>query len=337
MTQNDPDPATAMQRLVEGFRVSQAIHVAATLGIADLLAGGSRTSDQLAEATGTHPTALYRLLRALASVNVLQELADRRFALTPLGEHLRSDVPGSIAGTAAYIGRPYIWQVWAELLYSVRTGENAFRHVHGTDLWTYRASHPEENAIFNRSMASNAGRWSAAFGAAYDFGRFHTLVDVGGGDGTLLAAILAAHPGLNGVVFDQPHVVARAPALLAEAGVAERCRVVGGDFFAAVPSGGDAYVLRAVIHDWEDEEAGRILAAVRQAIRVDGTLLLVERVLAPPNEGPEGKFSDLNMLVTAGGHERSAEEFATLLAAARFQLSRIVPTGQYAVIEAAPD
>lgn len=337
MTQNDPDPASAMQRLVVGFQVSQAINVAATLGIADLLAGGSRTSDQLAEATGTHPTALYRLLRALASVNVLQELADRSFALTPLGERLRSDVPGSIAGTAAYIGRPYIWQVWAELLYSVRTGENAFRHVHGTDLWTYRASHPEENAIFNRSMASNAGRWSVAFGAAYDFGRFHTLVDVGGGDGTLLAAILAAHPGLNGVVFDQPHVVARAPALLAEAGVAERCRVVGGDFFAAVPSGGDAYVLRAVIHDWEDEEAGRILAAIRQAIRVDGTLLLIERVLAPPNEGPEGKFSDLNMLIGAGGHERSPEAFATLLAAARFQLSRIVPAGLYSVIEAAPD
>ena len=336
MSADNSDPAAAVQRLLEGFRVSQAIHVAATLGIADLLAGGSRTSDELAASTATHPPSLYRLLRALASVGVLRELDERRFALTPLGECLRSDVPDSIAGWAAFLGRPYHWQTWAGLLYSVRTGQNAFRHIHQTDVWTYRSSRPRENAIFNRAMASNARRAGAALLAAYDFGRFQTLVDVGGGNGTLLAAILAAYPALTGVLFDQPHVVAQAPAVLAAAGLAERCRVVGGDFFAEVPGGGDAYLMRAVIHDWSDEESRRILAAVRRAMPAGGVLLLVERVIAPPNEGPEAKFGDLNMLVAAGGRERSAEEFAALLAAAGFQLSRIVPAGQFAVIEAVP-
>jgi hypothetical protein len=336
MTNHDSDPATKLRRLAEGYQLSQAIHVAATLGIADLLADTSRTSDDLAESTGTHPPTLYRLLRALASVDVLRELDGRLFELGPLGEYLRSDVPGSIAGWAAFIGRPYYWQAWAGLLHSVRTGENAFRHVHDTDVWTYRSSRPDESAIFDRAMTSLSRRSNAALLAAYDFGRFRTIVDVGGGNGALLAAIVAAHPDLQGVLFDQPHVVAGAGALLERAGVADRCRVIAGSFFESVPNGGDAYVLRAVIHDWEDEASIRILSVVRRAIQAEGTLLLIERVIAPPNEGRDAKLSDLNMLVGPGGRERTREEFAALLDASRFRLARVVGTGVYSVVEAVP-
>ncbi len=227
---DDPDPATTIRRLVEGYQVSQAIHVAVTLRIGDMLTGGSRTSDDLAESTGTDRSALYRLLRALASVDILRELGGRRFELTSLGERLRSDVPDSIAGWAAFIGRPYYWQAWAGLLHSVRTGENAFRHVHGTDVWSYRSTRPDESAIFDDAMTSLSRRSNAALLAGYDFGRFRTIVDVGGGKGALLAAVLAAYGDLMGVLFDQPHVVADAAPLLERAGVADRCRIVPGSF-----------------------------------------------------------------------------------------------------------
>ena len=336
MSEQHADPATAVRRLVEGFQVSQALHVAATMGIADLLVGGSRTSDELAAATRTHPPTLYRLLRALASVDVLRELDGFRFELTPLGECLRSDVPNSVQGWAAFIGRPYFWQAWAALEHSVRTGENAFQHVHGTDVWSYRAARPDESAVFDRAMTSLSRRSSAALLAAYDFGRFRTIVDVGGGNGALLAGVLVANPKLEGTVFDLPHVVEHAPALLAQAKVASRCRVVGGSFFESVPEGADAYILRAVIHDWSDEDSIRILSVVRRAIGADGVLLLIERVIAPPNEGRDVKFSDLNMLVGPGGRERSREEYAAIFEASGFRLSAVVPAGAYSLVEAAP-
>jgi hypothetical protein len=333
---DEADPATTIRRLVDGYQVSQAIHVAAALGIADLLAAESLTSEELARATQTHAPTLYRLLRALAAVGVLRELDGRRFELAPLGERLRSDVPDSVAGWAVHVGRPYYWQAWAGLLDSVRSGETAFRRIHGTDVWSYRSRHPEESAIFDRAMTSLSRRATAALLRSYDFGRFRSIVDVGGGSGALIAALLGAHPNLQGVLFDQPHVVARSTPLLERAGVVERCRVVGGSFFEAVPDGGDAYVMRGVIHDWEDEEATRILRVVRRAIATNGTLLLIERVIAPPNEGGDAKLSDLNMLVAAGGRERTRDEFAALLDSAQFRLSGVTPAGAYCVIEAVP-
>jgi len=335
VTQKDPDPATTIRRMVEGFQLSQAIHVAVTLGIADLLADASRTSDELAAATGTHPPTLYRLLRALASVEVLHEFDGRRFELTPLGQPLRSYVPDSIADWAALVGRPYYWQAWHGLMHSVRTGENAFRHVHGTDVWTYRSIRPAESAAFDRAMTSSSRRSNAALLAAYDFGRFRTIVDVGGGNGALLAAVLAAHPDAQGVLFDQPHVVSRAASLLERAGVASRCRTVGGNFFESVPEGADAYLLRIVIHDWDDDACIRILTVVRHALAKDSRVLIVERVLAPANEGRDAKFSDLNMLVVPGGRERTREEFAALLEASGLRLERVLDTGAFSVVEAA--
>lgn len=319
-------PSLALRRLVNGYQVTQAIHVAAVLGIADLLAAGPRTSDDLAAATGAHPDALYRLLRALTGVGVFREEEDRHFALTDLGACLRSDAPEPVGGWAAFVAEPYQWQAWGALLHSVRTGENAFRHVHGVDSWTFRARHPELSASFDRAMSDLSRQVSTAILAAYDFGRFARLVDVGGGSGAFLAAILAKHPALRGVLFDQPHVVAGAAPVLAAAGVAERCAVVGGSFFDEVPAGGDAYVLKAILHDWEDEPCVQILRTCRRAMAEGTALLVIERELGQPNQAPDAKFSDLNMLVGPMGRERTPAEYTALLAAAGFRCVGFTPS-----------
>jgi hypothetical protein len=321
-------------RLVNGYYVSQAIHVAASLGIADLLGDGTRTSDDLAHEADADPETLYRLLRALASVGVLHEGDGRLFSLTPVGELLRSDVPGSLHGWAAYAGRPYFWAAWAELLHSVRTGENAFQHVHGQDIWSYRADRPDESALFDAAMKALTGASNAALIDAFDFSRFGTLVDVGGGNGALLASVLASNPALQGVLFDQAHVVAGADQVLEAAGVADRCRIESGSFFESVPEGGDAYLLKSIVHDWEDEESSAILRVVRAAMPEGATLLVVERDLGAPNEDAPTKFSDLNMLVGPGGRERTQDEYASLFESTGFRLVGATPTaGTHTVFE----
>jgi hypothetical protein len=331
------EPHSTLMRLVNGYQITQAIHVAAQLDLADRLAAGARTSEDLAAEVDAHPDALYRLLRALAAVGVLREEDGRSFGLTPVGERLRSDVPGSLHGWARFVGRPSFWQAWGALLHSVRTGENAFRHVHGDDVWSYRAQRPEESAAFDAAMQARTGATNRALLEAFDFSRFGTIVDVGGGNGTLLAAVLTAHPGVTGVLFDQPHVVAGADAVLDEAAVADRCRVIAGDFFESVPSGGDAYLLKWIVHDWEDAEATAILRVVRSAIGANGRLLVVERDLGEPNESPWAKLSDLNMLVGPGGRERTEEEYAALFAEAGFRVAKVTRAGpELAVFEGVP-
>ena len=329
--------AADVRRLVNGFRVSQAIHVAVVLGVSDLLADGPRTVTELAEQTACDARSLYRLLRALATAGVYQELDAQRFANTAMGEALRAGAPESVAGHAAFIGRPYYWQAWSALLHSVRTGENAFRSVHGQDVWEYRAAHPEESTIFDAAMTSHSRLVARAVLDVYDFGRFTTVVDVGGGRGAFVAAILRRWPNLRGVLCDQPHVVAGALDLLREAGVEDRCEVVPGSFFDAVRPGGDAYVLKHIVHDWPDAQALTVLRACRTAVGEAGVLLLVERIIAGPNEGPDAAFSDLNMLVSPGGQERTEAEYAALLSAAGFRLRTVVPTtSDVSVIEAGP-
>lgn len=337
MNQTDESPSAALRRLTNGYQVSQAIHVAATLGIADLLRDGPRGSDELAAASASDPRSLYRLLRALAGAGVFHEDGERRFSLTPIGECLRSDAAEPGGGWAVWIGQPSFWQAWGNLLHSVRTGENAFRHLYGTDPWGYRAERPELNAIFNAAMTANARRISAAVLAAYDFGRFRRIADIGGGQGTLLSAILTRYPGVEGILFDQPHVVPGAASVLEGAGVADRCRVVGGSFFEAVPDGADAYVLLNVIHDWDDTDAAAILGSIRRVIPAEGTLLMIERRIEPPNEGADSKFSDLNMLVSPGGQERTGEEYAALFGRAGFRLTGTVPTASpWSIFEGVP-
>ena len=326
-----------LRRLVNGYYASQALHVVATLGIADLLAEGPRTSDELATTTNTDPSALYRVLRALAALGVFIEDEHRRFGLTPVGDHLRSDADPSLQAWTAFVGRPSQWKAWTRLADSVRTGENAFRLAHGMGSWDYRANHPDEGDIFDRAMVSLTSQFSAAIVAAYDFSRFRRVVDVGGGHGALLADVLRANAGTRGVLFDQPHVVAHAPELLSQLGVDDRCEIVGGSFFDGVPGGGDAYILKSVVHDWDDEQSVRILEACRSAMDGDAVLLVMERLIAPPNLGADDKLSDLNMLVGPGGMERTIEEFDDLLERGGFRLSQVIATGSaMRVIEAVP-
>jgi len=331
----EPPASLVLRRMIDGYQLSQALYVVATLGVADLLAGGPRTSAELAEAVGAHPVALYRVLRALASVGVLHELDGAWFALTSLGDCLRSDAQEPVGAWAAFVGRSYRWQAWAHLLDSVRTGEYAFRQVHGLSGWDYRVRNPQENAIFDRAMTDLSRRASRAIVEAYNFGRHTTVVDVGGGRGALLAAILTRYPAVRGMLFDLPHVVADSPPLLEAAGVAERCQVVGGSFFDGVPAGADAYLLKMVLHDWDDEHAVRILRACRQASKTGGALVIVEWDLGPRNAARDAKFSDLEMLVGNGGLERSVDQYSALLTRSGFHLERSSKTRiGFSVLEA---
>jgi O-methyltransferase/methyltransferase family protein len=326
MNQASPQPSLALRRLVNGYQVTQAIHVAAVLGVADLLADGPRSSDDLAAATETDPGALYRLLRALASVGVFREQEDQFFDLTDLGACLRSDAPEPVGGWAAFVGEPYQWQAWSGLLHSVRTGENAFRHVHHIDSWSYRAQHPELSASFDHAMTSLSRQVVAAVLNAYDFGHFGRVVDVGGGNGAFLGPVLARYPAMYGILFDQPHVVSGAAPVLEAAGVADRCDVMGGSFFETVPAGGDAYILKAILHDWKDEPCLQILRTCRQAMAPGTALLVIERELGRPNEHPDAKFSDLNMLVGPMGQERTHAEYVALLTASGFKFEAVTPS-----------
>jgi hypothetical protein len=321
------DAAGELERMVNGYQVAQALHVAAALGISDLLADRPRTVADLAEAVGADPDALGRLLHALGTVGVYARDSDSAYRNTDLGAALRTDAPGSVAGWARLIGRPYLWQAWSGLLHSVQTGQNAFAAVHGTSIWRYRTEHPDEQNIFDQAMTARSTAVADAVAAVYDFARCTTVVDVGGGRGALLAAILAAHPHLHGVLFDQPDVVDAPDELLVRAGVDTRCRRIGGDFFTAVPDGGDAYLLKAVIHDWPDAESTAILRTVRRALPEHGVLLLVEQLLDDGPDPARVAFSDLNMLVAPGGRERTLDQYRVLLAAADLTLTTAVPTG----------
>lgn len=330
-----PSPARAMMRLILGFWLSRAVYVAAKLGIADLLADGPKDSETLAEVTGAKADRLYRVLSILAREGVFAEVETGRFALTPVGECLCKGAPNSLCAFAIFHGEPWLWQS-ADLLYSVMTGETGVEHLHGTSVFQYLAENPVAAATFNAAMDDSARQRQIAM-AARDFSTAKTVIDVGGGRGTLLASILHVHPHLRGVLFDVPHVIEEAHQHLQAAGMAERCEAVSGDFFQGVPAGGDVYVLSVVIHDWDDERALRILQNCRRAMGPDGTLLLVEQVIPANNEPSLTTFMDLTMMVWPGGRKRTEIEFRTLLASAGFELQGIANSGSiYSLIEARP-
>ena len=330
-----PPPATLLQ-MMTGYWVSQALHVAAKLGIADLLADGPVDCEDLALATNTHAPSLRRVLRALASVGVFTEVSPGSFALTPLAELLRTETPGSMRSLAIMYAEEQ-YRAWGELLHSVRTGETAFEQQFGMGYFEYLAQHPESDRVFNEAMTGWTHQLVGAVVDTYDFSAFKTVVDVGGGYGALLAAILQNNSGMRGILFDLPHVVASAEEQLAATEVADRCTFVGGDFFTEVPAGGDAYVLSQILHDWDDERCVAILGNCRQVIPDHGKLLVVELVLPPGDEPFLGKWLDLHMLVLLGGRERTAAEYNTLFRAAGFELARVVPTPPGpSVVEAVP-
>jgi hypothetical protein len=319
-----PDPSTELMQMINWYRVSQALHVAATLGVADQLKDGPKPCDVVARACGAHPASLYRLLRALAAVGVFHETGSKEFSLTPLGACLRSDAPGSRRNYARWIGTPGQWKSWANLLYCIKTGESASEYTHGTDAWTYRKQHPEEQAIFNDAMTGNSRSESRAVLEAYDFSRFKCVVDIGGGQGVLLKEILFACPSARGVLFDQPHVIASAQQMPTE--LAQRFQLVAGSFFEAVPQDGDAYLMKAILHDWDDGKSIGILRTCRRAMSPEAALVIIERVVGSPNQNPDSKFSDLNMMVQYAALERTRQEFHDLLRAGGFELAEVVPT-----------
>lgn len=320
-----PPPEAVVTQMIFGKWVAMALSVAARLRVADALAAGPLSPADLAARTGTHAPSLYRVLRALASVGVFAEDADGRFRQTPLSEVLRSDAPGSMRAVADYCGADWSWRPWGRLLDSVRTGATAFDAVFGQQAFEYLAEHPDESAVFNEGMTGFSMQESPAVAEAYDFSPFGTVVDVGGGHGHLLCTILARYPGPRGVVFDAPHVVAGATPRIAGAGLADRCRAEGGDFFRAVPAG-DAYVLKHIIHDWPDDKAATILRNCRAAAAPGAKLVLAEMVIPPGNGPSPGKLLDLEMLVIASGKERTEAEYAELFAESGWKLTRVVPT-----------
>ena len=329
----------SLMPMITGAWASQAICVAANLKLADLLAQGPQRDEYLAGATGTNPAALARLLRALAALGVFQEIEAGLFGSTPLGDQLRSGVPGSLRNLAIMVGTEEARRAWGNLIYSVSTGEAAFRHIFGTDTFEHRAKRPEDTVVFNEAMAEMTRQVVRAAVAAYDFSRFHTIVDVGGGSAALLAGLLAATPSLSGMLFDLPSGTSGAPEVLAAAGVGDRCQIRHGDFFKAVPEGADAYILKSVIHDWDDEKSRIILKNCAQAMPAKAKLLLLEQVLPDRVEAVPAHrralLTDLNMLVMTSGRERSEAHYLELLNASGLRFEATVPTvSSFSIIQA---
>jgi hypothetical protein len=331
------DPRIPMlQQLIFGFFPSAVLSVAVRLRIPDLVADGPRSSDDLAATTNTHPPSLYRLLRALAYLGILEESGSDHFGLTDMGALLRSDVPGSMAATTQLFCGEHVWRAWGDLMAGVETGRPSYER----GIVAEPFENPEGSRNFNQAMSEGTRREAPGIIGSYDFTQFSTIVDVGGGDGTLLAEILAATSGLQGVLLDSATGTAQAPERLRAAGVDDRCDIVVGDFFESVPDGADAYIMKSVIHDWDDDRCVTILSNCRQAMKAHGKVLVVEPVL-PDTVKPSFALlgvimSDLNMLVNTGGKERTEEEFAGLLHAADLEpgaVSRVPKPSTLSVIE----
>ncbi|HKE74928.1 MAG TPA: methyltransferase [Acidimicrobiales bacterium] len=333
--QPQPPPEARLIGLTTAAWVAQALNVVAALGVADHLADGPRTVDELAAAVGADGPSLYRVLRVLADVEVVAELDGRRFALAELGEPLRRDAPVSLRAWAEMAGAPFHMQALTDLVGAVRTGEPAFERVHGRQAFDWLRDHPAEWALLNDAMTGASSPAVAEVLTAYDFSAAGTVIDVGGGHGVLLAALLQAHPHLHGVVYDLPEVVAGAAPRLDGAGVGARASAVGGDFFRSVPTGADVHVLANIIHDWDDDRAVRILANCRAALNPGGRVLLGEALL-PDGPGPSlAKLVDLEMLVMGTGRQRSEVDYRALFRRAGLELVGIGPSNpMYSVVEA---
>jgi hypothetical protein len=334
------EPAQQMMQLLTGAWAAQAVSAAATLGVADALHRVPRPCDETAAEVGADAGALYRLLRALSGIGLVEEHDGRTFTLTDLGDLLRTDAPESLRGFAIMIGARWHRRSWTDLAESVRTGAAAFTRLFG-DSWQYMSEHPDDAEVFDRAMTAVSRSRMAPAVRAYDFSPFERVVDVGGGHGALLAAALSGHPKLRGVLFDLPHVVGSAGAPLEEAGVADRCELVGGDFFAAVPEGGDVYLLSNIVHDWDDDRAVTILANCRMAMRDGGRVVLCEAVLPEARNTPHpATLIDIEMLVMApGARQRTMDEYVGLFLRAGLRLSNVIANPDadpFSLVEAVP-
>ncbi len=315
--------------------VAQGVYTVTKFGVADALRDGPLTAETIAARVGVHADALNRLLRALASHGIFASRRDGRYALTPLSESLLPDAPNSARGMVLFWGDPMHWEHWGQLSYSVQTGQSAIEKLRGKPAFDWLPEVPELGAVFNEGMTSMSTMETPTVVAAYDFSRFDVVVDVGGGHGMLLSAVLQKCPKARGILFDFESVVEGAPAVLRAARVHDRCEMIGGSFFESVPSGGDAYILKHIIHDWDDGDALHILRNVRAAMKPDASLLLVEMVVPDDEREHMAKMLDLEMLVSLAGRERTEAQYAELLRQAGFQHTRTVATvGPASVVEA---
>ncbi len=327
VTAGQPVPPHAqLVQMAMAHWVSHITYVAARLSLADHLAAGPLNADELAERTSTHPPSLYRLLRTLASLGIVCEDEAQRFSLTPLGEALQAGAPGSARATILTMASDWWMRGFGQLLYSVQTGKPGFEKHLGMPIFEWLAQNPEQASLFSETMVGFHGAEPTAVVAAYDFSTINSIVDVGGATGHLLTTILASNPACVGTLFDLPHVVRDAPALIEARGLSDRVTIEAGSFFDGVPAGGDAYLLSHIIHDWSEEQCLAILRNCRQAMHPTSRLLIIEMVLPPGNTPHPGKMLDLMMLVGPGGRERTAEEYGTLLGQAGLQMTRIVAT-----------
>jgi len=326
-----------MLQIISGFWISRAVYVIGKLGIPDLLQSGPKTAEELATATETHAPSLFRILRALVSVGVLSSAEGGRFAQTPLSETLVTDAPGTLRWFAvSELGQEH-YPAWGNLMHSVKTGEIAFDNFFGVDIWKYFQQNPEDAAVFNNSMTNVTAHTNEAITSLYDFSQFGTIVDVGGGHGGLITSILEKNPQVKGVLFDAAEVIEGARPKIEAAGLADRLETVAGDFFKSVPEGGDAYVMKWIIHDWDDEKSNTILRNIRNRMQPHSKLILVDCVVPETDEPHFSKFIDLNMLVMTGGKERTEKEFAQILEAAGFKLLRVISTDMpHSIVEAEP-
>ncbi|HKV99218.1 MAG TPA: methyltransferase [Vicinamibacterales bacterium] len=329
-------PPAQMMHIVTAYWTSQAVGTAARLGVADELAKGPLKSDEVARAIGADPRATFRLMRMLASIGVFTMDAEERFGLTPLGDTLRSGVPGSVKDFAVAETAYGHWEPWGRMADVVKTGKSQTKDALGKELWDWYSQNPNEAAYFTAAMGNLSAGAAGEVTRVYDFSKHERVADIGGAHGILLGAILRAHPKLHGILLDLPHVTASATQALEAQGVAARAVVVGGDFFTSVPAGADVHVLKQIIHDWSDEECGRILQACHRALAPRGALLLVEMVIPADNRPDMAQAMDLNMMVMLTGRERTEAEYRELLTRNGFALERVIPThSPFSVIQAA--
>jgi hypothetical protein len=319
-------PHAQLIGMVMAFWTSRTVYVVAKLALADHLANGPKSAEELAARTGTHAPSLYRVMRTVASLGIFTEDSARRFALTPLGEALKSGAPGSARATILTLASDWAWRGWENMLYSVETGKSGFEKALGMPMFDWLAQHPEDASLFSETMIGVHGAEPAAVAAAYDFSDVPTIVDVGGATGNLLTTILGSHPETHGILFDLPHVVRDARPLIEARGLTNRVTIEGGSFFEGVPTGGDAYLLSHIIHDWSEEQCLTIFRNCRRAMGAESRLLIIEMVLPDGDTPHPGKIIDMGMLVAPGGQERTEPEYDFLLDKAGLRLTRVIPT-----------
>ncbi|MDX1884929.1 methyltransferase [Mycolicibacterium sp. 120270] len=328
-------PSASVLELLSSSWVAQGVYTVTKLGIVEALRDGPRSADEIAQTVGANPDAVYRLMRLLASHDVFEQHRDRRFSLARRGEALRADAPESMRGIVLFWGDPLHWEHWGQLSQSVRSGRCAIEELRGKPTFEWFEDVPELAAVFNDGMTSISKMETPVVVSAYDFSGFHTIVDVGGGHGLLLAEILRQAKTSKGILFDADSVIEGAPSVLEPAGVADRCTTVAGSFFESVPAGGDAYLLKHIIHDWDDEKSVQILRNVRTAMNPNAKVLIIEAVVPDDDREHISKLLDLEMLVAATGRERTEAEYAELLRQAGFRFTRTVPTvGPASIVEA---